>query len=256
MPPLLSIGYSVKTRRQSPWTPSFGQSIKVTAPVLPLAERPMPLAIARQRRRFNRRRVGRSAVDRQSAAGRCGRSELSRLAVNWERRADHVRPCWGLTSRVNAGVTTHDRTGLERRMKALEPNFAELDGVIVQVERVIHLFRKCGVEDLVAMVRQGLAAGITWRRRAALLYGRRAAGRRRSVLSAPCRHPEGRGHHRSPMEAHLMFGWELHCLPFKACKVRPASSSIPMAASRCLGGRARDAPSLRRNSLVLSNRDY
>ena len=162
----------------------------------------------------------------------------------------------GLTSRVNAGVTTPDRTGLERRMKALEPNFAELDGVIVQVERVIHLFRECGVEDLVAMVRQGLAAGITWRRRAALFYGQRPAGRRRSVLSAPCRHPEGRGHHRRPMEVHLMFGWELHCLPFKACKVRPASSSIPMAASRCLGGRARDAPSLRRNSLVLSNRDY
>jgi hypothetical protein len=47
--------------------------------------------------------------------------------------------------------------------------------VIVQVERVIHLFRECGVEDLVAMVKQGLAAGITWRRRAALFYGRRAA---------------------------------------------------------------------------------
>ena len=57
-------------------------------------------------------------------------------------------------------------------------------------------------------------------------------------------------------KAHLMFGWELHCLPFKACKVRPASSRTPMAASRCLGGRARDAPPLRRNSLVLSNRDY
>jgi hypothetical protein len=160
MLPLLSIGYSVKTRRQSPWTPSFGQSIKVTAAVLPLAERPMPLAIARQRRQFNRRGVGRSAVDRQSAAGRCGRSELSRLAVNRERRADHVRPCWGLTSGINAGVATRDRTGLERRMKALEPDFAELDGVIVQVERVIHLFRECGVEDLVAMVKQGLAAGI------------------------------------------------------------------------------------------------
>ena len=99
MLPLLSIGYSVKTRRQSPWTPSFGQSIKVTAPILPLAERPMPVAIARQRRRFNRRGVGRSAVGRQSAAGRCGGSELSRLAVNWERRADHVEPCWRLTSR-------------------------------------------------------------------------------------------------------------------------------------------------------------
>jgi len=61
-----------------------------------------------------------------------------------------VEPCWGLTSRVNAGVTTPDRTGLERSMKALEPDFAELDGVIVQVERVIHLFRECGVEDLVA----------------------------------------------------------------------------------------------------------
>ena len=46
-----------------------------------------------------------------------------------------------MTSRGNAGVTTPDRTGLERRMKALEPNFAELDGVIAQVERVIHLFR-------------------------------------------------------------------------------------------------------------------
>jgi hypothetical protein len=159
MPPLLSLGYSVKTRRQSPWTPSFGQSIKVTAAVLPLAERPMPLAIARQRRRFNRRGLGRSAVDRQSAAGRCGPRELSRLAVNWERRADHVRPCWGLTSGVNAGVA-RDRTGLERRMKALEPDFAELDGVIVQVERVINLFRECGVEDLVVMVKQGLAAGI------------------------------------------------------------------------------------------------
>jgi hypothetical protein len=29
------------------------------------------------------------------------------------------------------------------------------------------------------------------------------------------------------MAAHLMFGWELHCLPFKACKVRSASSSTP-----------------------------
>jgi hypothetical protein len=29
------------------------------------------------------------------------------------------------------------------------------------------------------------------------------------------------------MEAHLMFGWELRCLPFKACKVRPALSSTP-----------------------------
>ena len=66
-----------------------------------------------------------------------------------------------MTSRVNAGVTTPDRTGLERRMKALEPNFAELGGVIVQVERVIHLFRECGVEDLVAMIKQGLAARIT-----------------------------------------------------------------------------------------------
>ena len=52
-------------------------------------------------------------------------------------------------------------------MRALEPDFAELDGVIVQVERVTHLFRECGhlfrecgVEDLVAMVKQGLAAGI------------------------------------------------------------------------------------------------
>jgi hypothetical protein len=71
-----------------------------------------------------------------------------------------VRPCWGLTSDVNAGVATPDRTGLERRMKALEPDFAELDGVIVQVERVIDLFRECGVEDLVAVVKQGLAAGI------------------------------------------------------------------------------------------------
>jgi hypothetical protein len=50
MLPLLSIGYSVKTRRQSPWILSFGQSIKVIAPIL-------PLAIARQRRRFNRRGV-------------------------------------------------------------------------------------------------------------------------------------------------------------------------------------------------------
>jgi hypothetical protein len=65
-----------------------------------------------------------------------------------------------LTSRVNAGVTTPDRTGLERSMKALEPDFTELDGVIVQVERVIHLFRQCGVEDLVAMVQQALATGI------------------------------------------------------------------------------------------------
>ena len=52
------------------------------------------------------------------------------------------------------------RTGLERSMRALEPDFAELDGVIVQVERVIHLFRECGVEDLIAMVKQILAAGI------------------------------------------------------------------------------------------------
>jgi hypothetical protein len=142
-------------------------------------------------------------------------------------------------------------------MKALEPDFAELDGVIVQVERVIHLFRECGFEDLVAMVKQRPRSGdITWRRCAALFYGRRAAGRRRSILSAPCRHTEGRGHHRSPMGAHLMLGWGLRCLPFKTCKVRPASSSTPMAASRCLGGRAKDAPSLRRNSLVLSNRDY
>ena len=65
-----------------------------------------------------------------------------------------------MTIRVNAGVATPDRTGLERSMKALEPDFAELDGVIVQVEHVIHLFRECGVEDLVAMVKQGLAAGI------------------------------------------------------------------------------------------------
>jgi len=122
-------------------------------------------------------------------------------------------------------VTTPDRTGLGVARKLWKPNFAELDGVIVQVERVIHLFRECGVEDLVAMVKQGLAAGITWRRRAAWFYGRGAAVRRRSVLSAPCRHPDGRGHHRSPIEAHLMFGWELHCLPFKACKVRSASSS-------------------------------
>jgi hypothetical protein len=61
---------------------------------------------------------------------------------------------------LNAGVTTPDRTGIERSMKALEPDFAELDGVIVQVERVIHLFPEWGVEDLVAMVKQGLAAGI------------------------------------------------------------------------------------------------
>jgi hypothetical protein len=45
-------------------------------------------------------------------------------------------------------------------MKALEPDFAELDGVIVQVERVIHLSLECGTEDLVAMVKQGLATGI------------------------------------------------------------------------------------------------
>jgi hypothetical protein len=141
-------------------------------------------------------------------------------------------------------------------MKALEPDFAELDGVIVQVERVIHLFRECGFEDLVAMVKQGLAAGILPGVAALLCSTERAAGRRRSILSAPCRHTEGGGHHRSPMGAHLMLGWELRCLPFKTCKVRPASSSTPMAASRCLGGRAKDAPSLRRNSLVLSNRDY
>jgi len=67
-------------------------------------------------------------------------------------------------------------------MKALEPDFAELDGVIVQVERVIHLFRECGFEDLVAMVKQRPRSGdITWRRCAALFYGRRAAGRRRSM---------------------------------------------------------------------------
>ena len=53
-----------------------------------------------------------------------------------------------------------------------------------------------------------------------------------------------------------MFGLDLRCLPFKTCKVQPASSGTPMAASRCLGGRAKDAPSLRRNSLVLSNCDY
>jgi hypothetical protein len=41
------------------------------------------------------------------------------------------------------------------------------------------------------------------------------------------------------MEAHLMFGGELRCLLFKACKVRLASSSTPMTASRCLGGRAK-----------------
>jgi hypothetical protein len=44
-------------------------------------------------------------------------------------------------------------------MKALEPNLTELDGVIVQVERVIHLSRECGAADLVAMVKQGIAAG-------------------------------------------------------------------------------------------------
>jgi hypothetical protein len=32
---------------------------------------------------------------RQSAPGQCGHRELSRLAVNWGRRADHVEPCWG-----------------------------------------------------------------------------------------------------------------------------------------------------------------
>jgi hypothetical protein len=41
----------------------------------------------------------------------------------------------------------------------LEPDFAELDGVIVQVERVIHLFPECGVEDLVAMVKQASRRG-------------------------------------------------------------------------------------------------
>jgi hypothetical protein len=44
-------------------------------------------------------------------------------------------------------------------MKALEPDLTELDGVIVQVEQVIHLSRECGAEDLVGMVKQGIAAG-------------------------------------------------------------------------------------------------
>jgi hypothetical protein len=46
-------------------------------------------------------------------------------------------------------------------MRALEPDFAELDGVIVQVERVIYLFRECGVEDLVAMVKLARTSGST-----------------------------------------------------------------------------------------------
>jgi hypothetical protein len=45
-------------------------------------------------------------------------------------------------------------------MKASKPEFAELNGAIVQVERIIHLARECGAEDLVAMVKQALATRV------------------------------------------------------------------------------------------------
>ena len=106
MLPLLSIGYSVKTRRQSPWIPSFGQSIKVIAPILPLAEPPMPLAIARQRRRFNRRGVW-SISRRPTIRGRPVRPQGAVTACRQLGAPGRSRGALlGLTSGVNAGATT------------------------------------------------------------------------------------------------------------------------------------------------------
>jgi hypothetical protein len=112
MLPLLSIGYSVKTRRQSLWIPSFGQSIEVTAPILPLAEQPMPLAIGRQRRRFNRRGVW-SISRRPTIRGRPVRPQGAVTALPPIGSAGPIT--WGLVGvdeRRQCPRDHPDRTGL------------------------------------------------------------------------------------------------------------------------------------------------